>query len=151
MTNSFSQSTRLGQVDLATNPNIKSAVVASGGAAVVSGDWVKLLSTSKKILTVEKCTANTDEALGVVIFNPKDVNREGDEAIEVACAGSVIYLAAATTVNSGARVSIDVTRTGGINSTLRARKIVGYALDQASAVGDLVRVELNTPSFQVGA
>lgn len=150
--NQFKQSAVLGQSDLAISPNtISGQVDAAETAELVSGDWVKLAPTSTGAPKVLKCTADTDEAYGVLLYNAKDANRVAGQAIEIGSKGNAVYLRATGAIAAGAQVAIDTAQTGGVTATLTGKTIVGHAIEAAAADGDLIRVILSTPSYAVGA
>ena len=150
--NQFAQKVNLGQVDLGYGSNvIPGEIVSTETASLVTADWVKLSDVVGKVPAFAKCTADTDEAYGILTYNPKDINRKAGESIEVASGGTVVYLRATGAISRGVEVAIDTSETGGVTATTSAVKIIGHSLDKAAADGDLIRVHLTTPSFKVGS
>jgi len=150
--NQFEQSVVLGQVDLTLSPNtIPGEISAAEAADLVSGSWVKMADEEGGVPVFAKCTADTDEAYGVICYNAKDIKRVAGESVEVASADNVVYLRATGAIARGAQVAMDTSEEGGVTATLTGVTIVGHAIDKAAADGDLIRVKLSTPSFAVGS
>jgi len=150
--NQFKQSAELGQADLSYNPNTISGEIASTETAeLVAGDFVKMADVAGGAPKFLKCTADTDEAYGVLLYNPKDTKRVKGDFAEIGSMGNVVYLRATGAIGRGAQVALDTSETGGVTATLTSVSIVGHAMDKAAADGDLIRVMLSTPSFAVGA
>lgn len=147
--NVFSQSPIVGMPDMNFNYNTHSALVdATAPGLLYNGQAVKMVAhTSGGDPKVVACTASNDNVFGFVTFNVKNVSWAVGQAMEVSCAGNVIWLYANSAITQGAQVCLDVAAAGAVQATGNAATVVGYALDGAAAAGVLIRVQLNTPSF----
>jgi hypothetical protein len=149
--NSIQQQNYLGVLDQSFNYNTRSVILdASVASPVYAGCAVKAYSTNSALggpMHVVPCTADTDAVLGFVVFNFKNVSFSPGNALEISRGGNVQYLYSTTTFNAGAQVCLDLTTNGGVGSTVSTHNIVGYAENTATAPGQLVRINIQTPSF----
>jgi len=138
-------SVEVGKIDLAINPSIISAYIASTETAtLVPGSPVKMADVAGGVPKVLLATADTDGIFGYIVRNPKDASYVAGDACEIALAGSVMYMEAGAAIARGAVVEADVSEVtvitaAGVNPT------TGIALDKAAASGDLVRVLITVP------
>lgn len=145
--NQFAQTTVQGQLDLHTSNqgNVISCEVASTQAtALVAGQSVKLADVAGGVPKVVSLAADTESAFGFVVRNLKDIDREANEALEVAFANSVMYMTAGAAIARGANVEV-VTASNKVITSAGTNPIVGYALDKAAADGDIIRIYIQTP------
>lgn len=145
----FALSPALGELDLAYNYNSISVMLDSSQVgAAISGQAVKIVNSAGGVPKVVVCSANTDEVFGFLNFNfKKTVFFAGDYA-EISQKGNVIHLFATTAIPRGSQVTLDVTTIGGVGVLVGSSgaDVCGFALDQG-AIGGLIRVEVNVPSF----
>lgn len=138
--NQFALSTVQGSLDLQIHSSVVSCTVdAAETTALVAGQAVKLATTGGGTPKVLACTSATDKVFGFVVRNMKDVSRSAGESLEVAMAGSVMYMTAGAAVTAGAYVEL-VYATNKVIASAGVNPIVGYALDKATADTDLIRV-----------
>lgn len=148
--NQFAQSMLLGQTDPMGNNNVISCVVGPDEALTLRpGQAVKLVDSLGGAPKVTACVANTDECFGFIVRNQKNRGWIAGDAVEVALAGTYIYLQATSAIARGAQVCLDVTSIGGVQAINASggENIVGWALDKAAATDYLIRVFLKSPSF----
>lgn len=143
--NQFAQTPVLGQVDMTVNPNIKSVKIdpASTSVKLQVGQAMKLVDTAGVEIIVDEA-AITDQAYGVIIYNPRKNLYAAGDTVELACRGSVVYLEASAAIARGARVQN--TPTGPTVSTLTAYAVncqIGISLDKPAAAATLTRVEID--------
>lgn len=140
--NQFTQGPVLGAPDLAFNFNTKSVLInpSSVAAKLQVGQALKLIAgNTPQILTDQ--AASADVPFGVIIFNNKKNLYTAGQTVEVACKGNVVYLQSAAAITRGAAVEnvpADVTV-----QTKASGARLGYALDQATGAGQLIRVEID--------
>lgn len=150
--NQFQQATLLGELDQAYNYNTKSVMIdpSVGTASYGPGTAMKIYNSSNGVITVVPCTANADNVFGFIAFNIKDISYGAGKMCELAQAGNVIWLYATGSIPRGDQVTLDLTTVGGVGDKVGSsgNNIVGYTLDQGTT-GQLIRVELKTPSFTV--
>lgn len=150
--NQFAQTPIQGQMDLeGFGSNVIAAQVDNAQAtALVAGQAVKMATTAGGVPKVIGLAANTDQALGFIVYNLKDISYVANESVEMALFGSVMYMTAGGAITRGASVEVvqassKVITTGGVNP------VAGFALDKALADGDLIRVYIQAPFAQVNS
>jgi hypothetical protein len=147
--NAFSQSVQVGMIDLMTEPNTVSVVIDSTESATLyPGMPVKLVDGTSKIPTVLACTADTDEVYGFINYNVKNRSFVAGDSCEISMAGNVMYLYASSAIARGAEVCVTVAARSSVGPSLSTSNVVGWAVDKATAQGQLIRVYLKTPSFK---
>lgn len=146
--NQFAQAPIVGMVDQKYAFNTKACQVdmAQTGSLLV-GQAVKLVDSAGGLPKVVAVTANSDEVWGFINYSNKDQSFAAGAPLEVSQKGNVIYLVATGAIARGAQVTVDITYTGGVQSKNSGDKIVGFALDKATAQGQIIRVELSAPSY----
>lgn len=144
--NMFAMETVQGQIDLSFHSSVITCEVSSAQAtALVAGQAVKLEDSAGGMPKVLALAANTDPSFGVVLRNLKDINFPALARVEVALAGSVVYMTAGGAIARGAKVEF-------VNSTLKVitaagtNPVLGFALDKAAGDNSLVRVYILTPA-----
>lgn len=148
--NQFAQSTIVGMVDLPYSYNTKSVQIdVSETGRLLPGQAVKIVDSAGGIPKVVACSADTDQVFGFLNYNIKNAVFLAGMPAEISQDGNVMFLIAAAAIARGAQVVSKVVTAGGVGpiSGSGAENIVGYALDKASAAGDLIRVQLKCPSF----
>ena len=146
--NAFAMSAQLGMIDLMFNPNTVTVIVDSSQATpILAGAAVKMVDSAGGVPKVVACTASTDEVLGFVNYNIKNVSFLAGDSMEISMSGNVIYLYSTGAIARGAQVSLDITSPGGVSALVSTNNIVGWAFDKAATAGVLFRVFLKTPSY----
>jgi hypothetical protein len=149
--NQFAQSVIVGMVDLPYSYNTKSVQIDISEAGVLlPGQAVKIVDSAGGIPKVIACAADTDEVFGFLNYNIKNASFLAGKPAEISQDGNVMFLQATAAIARGAKVvSKALTTVGGVGpiSGSGGENIVGYALDKASAAGDIIRVQLMCPSF----
>lgn len=149
--NQFAQKSLLGMLDQMMNYNtVPVEVDSSESGEIFAGMAVKIVDSKGGVPKVVKCSADSDEVFGFVNYSIKDQKFTAGMRMEVSQAGNVMYLYATTAIARGARVTLNVVSPGGVAELVGSSgdRIVGFAFDKG-AVGDLIRVKLLNPSFQV--
>lgn len=148
--NAFAQSPQLGMIDMRFPYNTVAVQIdASQSTALYPGAAVKMVDSAGGVPKVVGCSANSDEVLGFINYNIKNVTFEAGDAAEISMGGNVMFLYAVGAIARGAQVQLDLSTNGGVKTKTGSSgaDIVGWALDKASAAGDLIRVFITTPSF----
>ncbi len=140
--NQFAQTPMLGSPDLAFNFNTKSVLLDPESVAtkLQVGQAVKLVAGAVPQILVDQADSG-DTPYGVIIFSMKKNTYTKGQTVEVACRGNVLYLEAAAAVTRGA--AVENVPTGPTVQTQALGGRLGYALDQASGAGELIRVEID--------
>jgi hypothetical protein len=160
--NAFTETPILGMLDQRYNYNVKEcAVDPTQSGTIYAGQAMKFpaVPVLGGVPQLIACTANADVVQGFIVF---DIKNQGyakpglagqlgaagtNSRFELAQGGCVIYLWATGVITRGAQVCLDVSSPGGVQATGNSAEVVGFAYDGASASGQLIRVELKTPSF----
>lgn len=148
--NQFAQSQLAGVVDMRFPYNTISVMIDSSQATpLYAGAAVKMVDSAGGVPKVVGCAANSDEVQGFINFDIKTVQFVAGVPAEISMGGNVIFLWATGAIARGVQVSLDVTSMGGVRSAVgnTGDNIVGWAMDKATAAGQLIRVFLKTPSF----
>lgn len=136
--NQFAQTPLKGSAALNTVANTVSVQVDPASVAtIVAGDAVKLVDKVSTTIIVNKC-ANTDAVFGYVLYTPKKAQFVAGDAMEVAIAGSILYLEASGSIARGANIEF-VASTSTVVTAAGTNPVSGVALDKVSS-GQLVRV-----------
>lgn len=147
--NQFVQSAYLGMLDLQYNPDTIAAQIDNGQVgSLVAGQPVKFTQDAGGVPKVEACAANTDIVAGFLTYNIKNKHFVALDYCEMSMDQNVMFLMATAAVARGAKLMIDVSTVGGVITATTGKPICGFALDVASAGGQLIRVKLMTPSYQ---
>ena len=148
--NQFAQIPVLGQLDLHFNTETVSAIVhvSASASTLVAGQAVKIVDEAGGVPKVVPCTADSNEVFGFIVFDRMHPSFTGGDSVEIAQAGSVMYLYATGAVARGAQVALAYAAAGGVKALAGSggADIVGYAYDKAATAG-LIRVKLGVPSF----
>lgn len=142
--NQFAQQPLVGLVDLKVGPtNIFGCQVAVGASApIIPGQAVKIVAnTVGGVPQVVACTGKADAAIGIAIFNMKDIRYVIGQSLEVAFFGTVVWQYATGAITQLAQVCLDPTYVGGVQATGATATALGWALDGAAGPG-LIRVLL---------
>lgn len=147
--NSFAQSPFLGMLDLKVGPaNVTAGQIDTTQAtALFGGSAVNVVNNGNGIPTLIGSATDTDNVWGFIVYDIKSASYLVGNRCEIAQAGSCIWLYATTAIARGAQVVLDVTSQGAVQAATGSDTIVGYAFDQATAYGQLIRIILSTPSF----
>lgn len=149
--NAFTEGPYLGMVDQRFNYNTLTVQFdPAGTGTLVAGQAVKWSTTAGGVPMVVPSLAVADVVAGFVNYNMKNPEYVPGDFLEISQAGNVIYLWAAAAINRGQQVSnlpaaVAGGCNGGVSPVSTGLPIVGFALD-TKAIGNLVRIEMRTPS-----
>lgn len=154
--NQFDMSIIVGMVDLRVGPtNVISAQVDSSVSTATAplnvifpGQGVKVVANTKGgILKVAPVASKSDQCIGFVAYNIKDILYKPGENLEVALWGSVIWCYATGAITQMAEVCLDVTYIGGVQASGSTATLMGLAFDGAAAAGPIRVMLLPNASF----
>jgi hypothetical protein len=155
--NLFAMAPIQGQLDLRYNTGVLTAFLSTtSGGGLVPGQAVKRYNpgTSPTVGTnpqVVEAAADTDDIFGFVVYNIKNATFAAGYVLEVAAfRGSVMYMTANGAISGGAAVDIVVGTPGTVQPHTGSNVIIGTALDQAAAAGQLIRVIIDLPGATSG-
>lgn len=147
--NQFAQTPMLGAVDMLPSPDVVAAQIlpTSSVTAIQQGSAVKLVTGTSGAILVDVCTGPTDGPnFGVIPYDEqKNLYKAGD-IINVVRSGYMYMLTSAAVVR-GTKVAITAaTATADplvATDTTTGHYPVGIAIDEASAAGQLIRVQIS--------
>ena len=142
--NQFIQTPEKGYLDLQTGLNNVITCVHKAGETtpLVAGTAVKIVDSYTAIPAVEACDADTEIPFGFVVNNIKDTDFPAEARLEVARAGTVMFMVAGAAIARGANVSFQVA-TGKVITQATTDTITGQALDKAAGDNSIIRVVIN--------
>jgi hypothetical protein len=144
--NQFVQAPVLGMTDMKFNFNTMSVQVDSSETGeIVAGQAVVVVDNAGGVPKVVAASANDDKVWGFVNYDIKSQKFVASNAMEVSTEGNVLFLLSTGAIGRGAQVTLDVSVAGGVAAAVTGDRLVGYALDKASASGALIRVRLYGP------
>lgn len=148
--NQFAQTPTLGMIDMRFPYNSVAVLIdVSQATALYAGSAVKMVDSVDGVPKVVGCAANSDEVLGFINFDIKNVSFLAGNAAEISMGGNVMYLYSTVAIARGVLVELDLSSPGSVAASVvsSGNNIVGWAYDKAPTAGTLIRVFLRTPSF----
>lgn len=147
--NQLTPSVVLGQVSMVVNPTIISVRLNPASTAYFqAGTAVKYIDGVDGDILVDAVSGATDGPVaGVIIYNARNSKPVKGQMVEIAQAGSFVWLEASAAIARGANVSSAPGVSGTTDpqvttDTTSTHFITGVAVDKAAAEGDLIRVQL---------
>jgi hypothetical protein len=144
--NQFAQTQITGLIDMRVGPtnvmaaqvDVSVATAAAPYNVIYPGQAVKIVAnTTGGIPKVAPISSKSDAWIGFVKFNIKDIQYVAGQNLEIAMMGTVIWLYATGAVTQFAEVCLDNTFVGGVQATGATATKVGWAVDGASAAGQI--------------
>jgi hypothetical protein len=148
--NQFNQTPFLAVPDLKFNYNTLPVLVdVTQSGPLYPGAAVKMVNNLYGVPSVIGCAANSDECIGFINYNMKNIVFNAGDPCEISQAGNVLFLYATGSVTRGFQVQLDLSTNGGVAQSVGSSgaNLVGWAVDASGAPGTLIRVKLSTPSF----
>jgi hypothetical protein len=145
--NQFKQSAIQGQLDLEVNTNTISVKIqdADPDARLVPGQCVKQVDSSEGVIVVQACDAASDDVFGVINFGGKRPTYKNGDFVEISYfKGNVMFMTSSAAIAAGANV-MPVIASKKIATATGGNRIIGKALDKATAADQLIRVTINLP------
>lgn len=144
--NQFSQIPVQGQLDLGRNyETIACQVDTTTGGSLVPGQAVKMYDSAGGVPKVVECAADTDDVFGFLNYDLKNATFGSGDPVEVSqFRGNVMYMTASAAIARNAQVMI-VVASKKVATATSGKRIIGRALDKATADGDVIRVEIDLP------
>lgn len=148
--NQFAQSPNKGDVDLNRQPNTMAArVYASEAVNLIPAQAVKRVDAGGPgtLPVVTAVTSDTDDICGFVNYNIKNADFAAGEALEIsAFQGNIMFMEASAAIAANADVMCVVSGSKVALATT-GKRVIGKAIDKATAAGDLIRVYINLPGI----
>ena len=139
LVNQFEIGKEKGQLDLAKNWN---SISVRASEALVAGQKVKIVDNSYGIPEVVACD-DTTVAFGFMNYSLKNSSIASGKIGELSMDGNVMYMIAGAAISAYADVMY-VAATGKVITAAgtTTKWIDGFAIDKATADGDLIRVSI---------
>jgi hypothetical protein len=151
--NQFLQTPILGMLDQGAPfyGTISCEIDASESGTLVAGQPVKMFNSAGGVPKVVAASAVSDNILGYITYNKKDVSFVAGDRVEISTFGNVMYLISVGAIDRGAQVEASLLYVGGVKTETGSSgaRVVGWAFDKATADGTLIRVMIQTPSRDV--
>ncbi len=128
----------------ANTESISGIVDASQSAALLPGDPVKIVATSKGLPHFAKVGVG-DVVAGFVEWNVIRPSYAAGKICQISMAGNVMYMEAGAAISAGALVNITDLSKVEIGAAAGAGSKLGIALEAATAAGQLIRVKIGEP------
>lgn len=140
--NQFALTTTAGTKTAGTNIRTCEFYSATATDTIAPGTAVAISSTVNGLVTKVAKGADTDGAwYGVVLTNPLKDSYAVGEKVEVAFALTDVLMTASAAITAGASVMFDPA-TGKVATKTSTHTVLGVALENAAADGDLIRVQI---------
>jgi len=148
--NQFAMLAIVGTLDLRIGPtNVFAAQIDTTQAtSLYPGMPIKFVNNANGIPTVVAAGTNTPN--GYICYDQKTPAFTAGMRCEIASTGTCMWLYSTAAITRGTQVTLDQYVPSGVHQVTGSSTlpIVGYAFDQATASGQLIRVVLNAPSFR---
>lgn len=146
--NQFAMAPIQGQLTLQLNTNVIPCQVDSSQVAdLVPGQAVKMVDSSGGVPKVIAVASDADDVFGFVDYSIKDASYPAGARVEIsAYQDNVMYMTAGAAIARNGQVAVVVASKKVIPAVAASgKRIVGRALDKATADGDLIRVVIMLP------
>lgn len=147
--NQFQMSPFIGMLDLkvGTTSVFSAQVDVTQSGLLFNGSAVNVVNGPNGIPTIVASTTDSDNIAGIIVYDIKSQSYAVGARCEVAFAGSCMWLYATTAITRFNQICLDLTSPGSVQAATGTNTIIGFAFDQATSYGQLIRVILTTPSF----
>jgi hypothetical protein len=144
--NQFQQTAEKGQVDLNSGrQTITCMVDTSEAALLVPGQGVKVVDNAGGVPKVIKIAADTDEVFGFINFQNKQGTFAAGQYVEVSFfRGNVMFMESSAAIARYAQV-MPVVAGSLVATATTGKRIIGRALDKATAANQMIRVLIDVP------
>jgi len=138
--NQFAMSVEVGHKIAGLNVQTVEFYSATGTDTIAPGRFVKIASTTRGLVTkVAAGAALTDPYFGVVLRNVVKESFAVGDKMEIARSGCEVFLTASAAITAGASLQYDHS-TGKVATVSGTNTVIGRALENATADGQLIRV-----------
>ncbi len=144
LVNQFELGKEKGQLDMKFGQNV---IQVRANVALTAGQAVKIVDVAGGIPNVD-AAGDTDEVFGFVTYDLKKNTVASGEVCAIALKESVMYMTAGAAFAPMTELMHVLATLKVITATGVTKCISGWALDKASADGDVVRVYITSPSFK---
>lgn len=144
--NQFKQSPEQGLLDMQVDMNtISCQVDASESGSLLPGQAVTVVDSASGVPKVIAAADDADDIFGFINYTQKDKSYEAGDRLEVSFfRGNVMYMTSSAAIARNAEVMVVIASKKVATATTGAR-VVGRALDKATAADQLIRVLIDLP------
>lgn len=132
----------------ANTESFSGMIGASVEGNVVPGTPMKIVATSAKLPHFAPAASDSDNIVGFLEWNVIRSAYVAGTPCQVSPDTNVMYMEASGEINAGANVAMDSYSNITVKAAGAGDKIIGYALESASASGQLIRVKIRFASTQ---
>lgn len=144
--NQFGMNAVKGQVELRSGqPTLSVQIDSSEAGTLVPSQAVKVVDSAGGIPKVIACADDADDVFGFIVYDLKKSSFVAGDRCEIVCMrNGVMFMEASAAVARNAEVSV-VIASQKVKTAVSTDRIVGRALDKATADGQLIRVIVDLP------
>ena len=132
----------------ANTESFSGVIDASVETAVAPATPMKIVATSSKLPHFAPAASDSDNIVGFLEWNVIRGNYVAGNPCQVSPDTNVMYMEASGAINAGVNVAMDSYSNITIKAAGAGSKVIGYALEAASAAGQLIRVKIRFASTQ---
>lgn len=132
----------------ANTESFSGMIDSSVEGSVVPGTPMKIVATSAKLPHFAPCTSDSDNIIGFLEWNVIRSAYVAGTPCQVSPDTNVMYMEASGSINAGVNVAMDSYSNITVKAAGAGDKIIGYALESATAAGQLIRVKIRFASAQ---
>ena len=138
-----------GRKVLPANTESFSGVIDSTvSGTVVPATPMKIVATSAKLPHFAPAASDSDNIVGFLEWNVIRNGYAKGDMCQISPDTNVMYMEVSGSVNAGANVAMDSYSNITVKAAGAGDKIIGYALESASASGQLIRIKIRFASTQ---
>lgn len=132
----------------ANTESFSGVIDASVEGSVAPATPMVIVATSAKLPHFAPATSDSDNLIGFLEWNVIRSGYVAGTPCQVSPDTNVMYMEASAAINAGVNVAMANYSTVTIKTAGAGDKIIGYALESASAAGQLIRVKIRFSSAQ---
>lgn len=132
----------------ANTESFSGMIDASVDSVVAPATPVKLATGSAKLPHFVPASSDSDNIIGFVEWNPIRNGYTKGLICQVSPETNVMYMEASGAINAGVNVAMDSYSNITVKAAGAGSKVIGYALEAATAAGQLIRVKIRFASTQ---
>lgn len=125
----------------ANTESFSGVIDADVSGTVVPATPMKIVATSEKLPHFAPATAE-DKIIGFLEWNVIRAGYVAGEPCQISPDTNVMYMEASGEINAGVNVAMDSYSNITVKAAGASDKVIGYALESASAAGQLIRVKI---------
>ena len=132
----------------ANTESFSGMIDSSVEGSVVPATPMKIVSTSAKLPHFAPAASDDDNIVGFLEWNVIRAAYKAGDPCQISPDTNVMYMEASGSINAGANVAMDSYSNITVKAAGAGSKVIGYALESASAAGQLIRVKIRFASVQ---